>query len=133
MVLACCAIPAGARGGNYVVVVHPDNAKGSISRSELKRLVTGGIKQWETGAVVQLGVIPNDAPETQYLASLLEMTPHELIARLQEQVFKGEIRRPVTLRSSADCIAYARSSPGALCIADDGEPGLAGVHVMAVP
>ncbi len=129
---ASLAVAAPVRGGGFVIVVNPANGVTSLSRSELKRLVTGGIKQWDSGAVVQLGVIPSDAPETQYLSSLLDMTPHELVARLQEQVFKGEIRRPVTLRSSADCVAYGRSNPGALCVASDGEPGLAGLHVVAV-
>ena len=45
------------------------------------------------------------------------MTPRELMQRIQEQVFKGEMKRPVVLRSSADCAAFARSSPGAVCVA----------------
>ncbi len=32
------------------------------------------------------------------------------------------MRRPVTLRSSADCVAFARSNKGALCVASDREP-----------
>jgi hypothetical protein len=111
-----------AGASSFVVLVNRGNPTASLSRSELRRLVTGGTKQWENGAVVQLGIIPGDAGETQYLASLLDLTVRELLMRIQEQVFKGELRRPAVLRSSSECVAFIRASPGGLCIATDGEP-----------
>jgi hypothetical protein len=123
--------PAAA-GGGFVLVVNRENATTELSRSELKRVVTGGIKQWDSGAVVQLGLIPSDAPETQYLGSLLDMTPRELIARIQEQVFKGELRRPATLRSGADCVAFARAVAGAICVASASEPIPPEAHVVNI-
>jgi hypothetical protein len=122
LALALVAASRPVSAGGFVVLVNRTNAIASISRADLKRTISGALKQWDNGAVVQLGVIAGDAPETRYLASLLDMTPRELMARIQEQVFKGELRRPVLLRSSADCGAFARSKPGALCIAAEGEP-----------
>jgi hypothetical protein len=122
LALALIAASRPVSAGGFVVLVNQTNAIASISRADLKRTISGALKQWDNGAVVQLGVIPGDAPETQYLASLLDMTPRELLARIQEQVFKGELRRPVLLRSSADCATFARSKPGALCVAAEGEP-----------
>jgi hypothetical protein len=114
------------------VVVNSANPVTSLSRAELKRVVTGGTKQWEGGAVVHVGVIPSDsAPETQYLASLLDVTPRELLSRLQEQVFKGELRRPAVLRSSGDCLAFVRSEPGAICVVAEG-PLPAEAHVVTI-
>ena len=108
-----------AAAGGFAVIVHHDNPVSAMSRSELKRVFTGGTKQWDSGAVVQIGVIPSDAPETQHLASLLDTTPRELLARIQEQVFKGELRRPAILRTSTDCVAFARSVPGAVCVTSE--------------
>jgi hypothetical protein len=51
------------------------------------------------------------------LASLFETTPRELLSRIEEQVFKGEMRRPAVLHSSGDCIAFARAVAGAICVA----------------
>ena len=118
--------------GGFVVVVNQANPASALSSSDLKHLVTGGTKQWESGAVVQLGIIPADAPETRYLASLLDTTPRELLARVQEQVFKGELRRPAVLRSSADCIAFARSNPGAICVASETEAVPPEAHTVAI-
>jgi hypothetical protein len=124
------AQPASA--GNFVVLVNHGNPVADLSRSDLKRMVTGVTKQWDNGAVVQLGIIPGDVPETQYLASVLDSTPRELLARIQEQVFKGELRRPAVLRSSADCVAFVRVSPGALCASTDAEALPPEVHVVAI-
>jgi hypothetical protein len=123
---------SGTAGGGFVVVVHPGNPVAAMSRSELKRVVTGVTKQWDSGAIVQLGIIPSDAPETQYLASLLEYSPRELLARIQEQIFKGELRRPAVLRSSADCLAFARVSAGGICVASESEAAAPEAHVVAI-
>jgi hypothetical protein len=122
LVLTVVAASRPASAGGFLMLVNRANPVASISRADLKRTISGAIKQWDNGAVVQLGVIAGDVPETQYLASLLDMTPRDLMARIQEQVFKGELRRPVLLRSSADCAAFARSKAGALCVAAEGEP-----------
>jgi len=126
------AIAPTASAGTFFIVVNHANSTASLSRSEIKKIMTGGIKQWDSGAVVQLGIIPGEAPETQYLASLLDMTVGDLIARIQEQVFKGDLRRPVTLRSSADCVAFARSNPGGFCVVSESEPLTPEVHAIAV-
>ena len=108
---------AGVAGGGFNVVVSAQNHVASLSASELKRLVSGGTKLWDGGAVVQLGIIPSDAPETQYLATTLDTTPRELLSMIQQQVFKGELRRPAVLRSSADCLALVAQNPGGFCVA----------------
>jgi hypothetical protein len=109
-------------GDGFVIVVHGSNPVSSISGSELRRAVLGGMKQWGNGAIVQLGIIPKDVPETRYLASVLGLSVSDLFARIQAQVFNGEMRRPVVLRSSADCVAFARASDGAVCVAEDRPP-----------
>ena len=124
--------PLATADGGFVVLVNKDNPVTSLSRSDLKKAATGGTKQWESGAVVHLGIIASEAPETQYLASQLETTPRDLLARIQEQVFKGEMRRPATLRSSADCAAFSRSSAGAFCVAAAGQAVPPDAHVVAI-
>jgi hypothetical protein len=129
---AALGFESSAGAGGFVVLVNQANPTASLSRSEVKRLALGGTKQWPNGAVVQIGIIPGEAPETQYFASLLDISPRELLAKIQEAVFKGELRRPAVLRSSADCVAFARSSAGAICIASDAEALSPDVHAVAI-
>ena len=124
--LCGCLLVAAERfataGDAFVVVVNRSNPVSSLTGTELRRAVLGGAKQWGNGAGVQLGIIPKDVPETRYLASLFGMSIPDLFARIQAQVFNGEMRRPVVLRSSAECVAFARASEGAVCIAEDRPP-----------
>jgi hypothetical protein len=106
----------------FSVIVNRGNGVASLSTSDLKKLFSGGIKQWDSGAVVQVGVNVGEAPESVYLAALLGITLRELLQRMQEQVFKGEMRRPVVLRSSLDCMALARANLGTVCVASSMTP-----------
>jgi hypothetical protein len=126
------AIESRAVASDFLVVVNASNSITSISRADLKRAITGGTKQWGNGAVVQLGLIPRDAPETRYLGSLIDMSTRNLIERIQEQVFKGEMRRPIVLKSSEDCLALARFSQGAICVVAAGPPIPAEARVVSV-
>jgi ABC-type phosphate transport system substrate-binding protein len=133
---ACSLAASGARdagaAGAFVVLVNGANPVSGLSHSELKRAITGGTKQWDSGAVVQVGIIPSDCPETQFLASMLDSSPRELLSRIQEQVFKGEMRRPASLHSSADCAAFARTTPGAICVAASSQAVPPEAHVVAI-
>jgi len=129
---ALAALEGYAFAGDFLLLVNESNPITRISRADLKRAVTGTTKQWGNGAVVLLGLIPRDVPETQYLGSLVEMSPRDLIERIQEQVFRGEMRRPVVLKSSQDCLAFARVSPGAICVAAAGSPIPPEARVLAV-
>lgn len=118
-VLLACGLFSHASSGasDFVVLCNQSNPLPSLSRSDLRKAFTGGIKQWPSGAVIHVGLIASNAPETEYLADLIGMTSRELMRRIQEQVFKGEMKRPALLRSSADCAAFARSTEGAICTA----------------
>jgi hypothetical protein len=118
--LATLASRTGEAGGAFTLIVSKANPVASLSASDVKRLVSGGTKVWDSGAVVQLGIIPGDAPETAYLASVLDTTPRELMSLIQQQVFKGELRRPIVLHGGGDCGALAASNPGAFCVAATG-------------
>jgi ABC-type phosphate transport system substrate-binding protein len=116
---------------DFVILCNKANPVSSLSKSELRKLFTGGTKQWGGGAVVQVAIIASDAPETSYLGSLIGMPPRELLQRMQEQVFKGEMKRPVVLRSSADCAAFARATPGGVCVSA-GMPAPADTKIVPV-
>jgi hypothetical protein len=138
--LTCAALAAAvlvvpraiAAGPPVNVIVSQHNTIASLSASELKKVVSGGTKVWGSGAVVQLGIIPGEAAETQGLASLLDTTPRELLSVIQQQVFKGDLRRPVVLRSSSDCMALAASNPGAVCAAAAGTPVPDGARIVPI-
>ncbi len=114
---ASVSTPAHAEG--FAVARHRTNTA-NLDAETLRKAYSGRIKQWESGAVVQVAlIVSEDAPETKYLAGAMGMSPREFLNRVQQEVFRGEMRRPTAIRSSADCVAAVRANPGTICpIAD---------------
>ena len=108
--------PVAADPG-FVILCNASNPLVVMSSMDLKKALSGSTKMWSNGAVVQVGIMPLDSRELAALSSAVGMTPPELLGRMQQQVFKGEMRRPVLLRSGAECVGLARSNAGAICVA----------------
>jgi hypothetical protein len=117
--LGSFAAPTKADGG-FVIVCNISNPMTTLTSTELKKALTGGTKQWANGAVVQIGISSSETPELTAVAGAAGMSASDLLSRVQQQVFKGEMRRPVILRSTAECLGLARSNPGAICAAAAG-------------
>jgi hypothetical protein len=128
--LASLAAPAVAAGAAYNLVVNKQNPVASLSTSDLKRVISGGTKVWDGGAVVQIGLTPGDAQGMLFLATAVDTSPRELLSFIQQQVFKGEVRRPIALRAPSDCLAFASATPGGICIAPSGVPVPDGARVV---
>ena len=111
------AVSATASADDFVVVCSRSAGPASMNLDDLRRVFTGRTRQWDSGAVVQTVIIPAEsAPETAFLAALLGMTGRELLTRIQAEVFRGEMRRPVIIRSSQDCLAALHNIPSGICI-----------------
>ena len=131
LALAAPASRADADGA-FVIVCNASNPIASLSAHDLKKALTGGTKQWPNGAVVQVGMQASEAPDLRFLASAAGMTAGELLSRVQQQVFKGEMRKPAILRSPAECLGLARTNPGAICAAHGGSALPSDVKVVAI-
>lgn len=112
-----CAHTAHADG--FAVARHKSNAA-PMDAETLRKAFSGRMKQWENGAVVQPVLIASeDAAETKFLAEALGMSARELLNRIQQEVFRGEMRRPTVIKSSAECVAVVRGNPGAFCVINE--------------
>ena len=121
LTLALASIaPSSQADAGFVLVCHASNPNSSLTSAELKKAFTGGTRQWGNGAVVQIGVTSSDSPELQFIAGTIGMSSAELLSRVQQQVFKGEMRRPVILRSLAEFLSLTRTNAGAICATSAG-------------
>lgn len=133
LALALFAAPQTADAdGGVVFLCNASNPTSTLSGSELKKALTGGTKQWPNGAIVQVGLTAPNSREVASLAEAAGMSAEDLLSRIQQQVFKGEMRRPVMLRSSAECIGLARSVPGSICAVIAGAALPADVKIIQV-
>jgi ABC-type phosphate transport system substrate-binding protein len=118
--------------GGFVVVCNSSNPISSLSSADLKKALTGGTKQWGNGAIVQLGIASSETPDLNFLAGAAGMSAAELLSRVQQQVFKGEMRKPVILRSTAGCLGLVRSNPGGICATTAGGALPAEAKIVAI-
>jgi hypothetical protein len=118
----CASLPA--RAIDFVFIKNQKNPTTTLSKQDVRSLFTGRTKQWG-GLVAQTVVGEKDSSEFGYLASVFGTGTAELLARIQQEVFRGEMRRPVLARTPADCIdAVSRHAGGIGIIPEDASKGL---------
>ena len=109
-----------ARADNFVFVRNARNPVRSLSKAEVRKLFTGRSKQWSSGKVFQ-GVIGEiDSPEFVWLAiAVFDMSPKDLLTKMKQEIFRGEMRRPMVVKSSDECIEVVAKTENALCVATE--------------
>ena len=123
LVVVAMTSTAPASADDFVVVHNRSVELPSTSPEALRKIFTGRTKQWSSGSAVQVALIAGESPETAFLARIVGVDRvSDLLASIQQQVFRGEMRRPVVIRSSEQCVSAARSNPGLVCIARAGLP-----------
>lgn len=129
------APPKAARaGGSLVLVRNVKNTTSSLSRAELKDMAIGKRKVWSSGAAVQVVLGPPSSPELAWIASLLGVSESTLLAKIRQEVFKGEMRKPITAASDQECAAAVSTDPGAFGVvsADTAKARSASLAVLSV-
>jgi hypothetical protein len=91
------------------------NGNTSLKRAQIKEMATGKRRTWPRGPVVVLVLPRAGTPELSWFArSVVGMPEDALLARIREQVFKGEMRKPLTAGSDQDVLTAVAADPGAL-------------------
>jgi ABC-type phosphate transport system substrate-binding protein len=117
IVVALGAAPgmAPAWSGDFVLVRNAKNPTTAVSASEAKDMAIGKKKQWPRGAVVTMVLTPSGSPELSWFASAVcGVSESALLSKIKQEVFKGELRKPVIAASDAEVVAAVAADEGAL-------------------
>lgn len=107
--------PAPSRAAEeFALVRNVQSGAGALSQSELKSIVAGRTKSWPSGVGVVLVLGRSGSAELSWLANSAGIPEGTLMSRINQEVFKGEMRKPVTASSEKDCIAAVAANAGAL-------------------
>jgi ABC-type phosphate transport system substrate-binding protein len=100
---------------DFVVVVSAKNALGYLVRAQVRDAFIGQTKQWPGGAVVQAVIGDSSSPEFAWLASrIFQQSPPEVLNRIKQEVFRGEMRRPIVAHSVEDCVSAIQRHDGGI-------------------
>jgi hypothetical protein len=115
--LALTVFTAPAWSEDFVLVRNAKNRIDSLTRTEVRELAMGRKKAWPHGPVAVMVLTREGTPELAWFASAMTgLTESSLLARIREQVFKGEMRKPITAASEQDILAAVASDTGAIGI-----------------
>jgi hypothetical protein len=110
---------AGLARADFVFLKNAKNDVAGATRADLKNFYRGRDTTWRNGIRVTLLLNARGTPELKWLArNVLGTTESDLIAKINQEVFKGDMKRPSVVTSADECIAAVKKAPGGLCVVD---------------
>jgi hypothetical protein len=118
--LSLIAMHGSARADAYVFIKSAQNSTDQASKEELKEIFTGKKGSWKSGQKVEIGIAANGSAELKWLAQeLIGASEDILLAKIKQEVFKGDMKKPTPVGSAADCFALVKKSAGGICVVDE--------------
>ena len=115
--IAALVAAAAARADDFVFVRNAKNPTASLRRSEVRAIFTGKQKQWSNGKLIQVVLGGEGSPDLGWLTGTIfgvgEVT---LITKIKQEVFKGEMKRPIACEGDDDCLAKVKANEGGIAI-----------------
>lgn len=109
-----------ARAGDFVFIKSAQNDTAQASKEDLKEIFTGKKGSWKNGQKIEIGIPPNGSAELKWVAQeLIGASEDILMAKIKQEVFKGDMKKPTPVASAAECFALVKRSPGGICVVDD--------------
>ncbi len=115
LVLAAMLLSAAGGTDDFVVIRNASNDLGSMSRDDLYKIYTGGTKLFG-GGVAQAVIGKEDSGELLWLAGLFDMRPKDLLTKIKQQVFSGEMRRPIVAKTQEEAVAAVQNNRGGVAV-----------------
>jgi hypothetical protein len=103
----------------FVFLKSAKNGTAQVSKSEVKAFYTGKSKTWKSGQDVEIVLNAAGTPEIKWLAEQVVGADEQvLIAKIKQEVFRGEMKRPEMVSTPEACIAALKKTEGGLCVVD---------------
>ncbi len=108
-----------ANAGEFVFVRNVANITTEAGKQEMRDVFTGKTTTWKGGQKIEVGIGPSGSPEVKWLAQeLIGASEDILLAKIKQEIFKGDMKKPTTLGSAAECIAFVKKAAGGICVVD---------------
>jgi ABC-type phosphate transport system substrate-binding protein len=106
------AAPARATADGFAVVCNARAATTSLSKTEVRALYTGKAKTLGGNAVTVVVRSEDDAPFSQFVDQVFGIPAGALLSKIKQEVFKGEMQKPVKAATDDEVVQAVGSSPG---------------------
>jgi hypothetical protein len=117
--VALLASAGRAAAADFVFLRSAQNDTAEASKEELKEVFTGKKGSWKNGQKIEIGLAPNGSAELKWVAQeLIGASEEILLAKIKQETFKGDMKKPTSVASAQECIALIKKSAGGICVVD---------------
>ena len=111
---------ARADAGGFVIVKSAKNPTANLTKDAAKSVFSGRTKEWSNGEPVVLVIGSEDSPAMTWLAqSLFGVSAKTFLAKLKQDVFKGDVPKPLSANDDAGTIKRLQSGAGVVGLVSD--------------
>jgi len=100
----------------FVLIGNGHNPTTGLTRKQAKDFLLGKKKTWTGGKVIVLVLGPPGSPELRWLAGIAGLTDSILMTRIRQQVYEGEMRKPIIAHGEKETTTAVQAEPGALAV-----------------
>jgi ABC-type phosphate transport system substrate-binding protein len=119
LTLGMLLIGGQVSAGEFVFLKAAQNDTASASKEDLKEIFTGKRTSWKNGQKIEIGLGASGSPELKWVSQeLIGASEDILMAKIKQEVFKGDMKKPTTVGSAQECIALVKKTPGGICVVD---------------
>jgi hypothetical protein len=106
--------PVNASPPDFVLIRNKKTALSNISLADARKLYFAEIKQWPSGIVVQVVLHADGSPENVWLSQRFGLKSKDLLTRIKQEVFRGEMKRPILVSNTVECVDAVKQHDGAV-------------------
>lgn len=106
--------PRHAAGDGFALIVNARSTSQSLGKADVRALYTGKAKQLDGGAVVVVVRGEEDAVFVAFVDQVFGVPPRALLSKIKQEVFKGEMAKPVKAANDDEVVQAIGASPGML-------------------
>jgi ABC-type phosphate transport system substrate-binding protein len=129
------ALASSRAHAGWVVVRNAKNPTAKLTKDGIKAVFRGKTKTWSNGEDVVLVIGSEDSPAMRWLAeSVYGVSTKTFLAKLKQDVFKGDVTRPLSAEDDAKTLKRVASGAGVIGVVSDAAARAlpAGVVVVAI-
>jgi ABC-type phosphate transport system substrate-binding protein len=113
--LVLMLVGGSAWADEFVFVRNASNPTARLQVNEVKDMYTGKRKEWPNGVPIQVVLTGEDSPELAWLAStFFGINARPLLSKIKQEVFKGEMTRPISADNEQDTLEKLKSAKGGI-------------------
>jgi ABC-type phosphate transport system substrate-binding protein len=114
LALVATVTPGRAAADGFALICNAKASTQALSKAEVRSLYTGKAKTFGGSAVLVVVRPDDDAAFGQFVDHVFGIPAKTLMAKIKQEVFKGEMSKPVKAATDDEVVQAVTASPGTI-------------------